>query len=82
MDVMSGLAGNASGWPGGTAQAQYPVTDLSNHVSGGQSATSAAANVNASDESRQVLWLCASLVLGAIALLWIFGALVFRGISL
>lgn len=73
-------AGDASGWPGGTAVSR-PVTDLSPHVSGGVSA-SANANTNSTDAQKRILYLDAAIVLSSIALLWLFGAVVFRGIKI
>lgn len=62
-------------------QASHPVTDLSPHVDGGQS-SSAMTNASAnSDETRQ-MYLCAIIVLSALAALWLLGALVFRRIRL
>lgn len=74
-----GMPGDTAGWSGGIAQASVPVTDLSPHVDGGQSqGTSAAANMNAGS-SITTLHDAVGVVLAAIILLYLMGALVFKG---
>ena len=78
VDMSSMLAGDKSGWPGG--QATVPVTDLSPHVDGGSSAVNVAAGVAGTDDQRSVMYGGIAVVLGAVALLWFFGAFAFRGL--
>lgn len=81
MKAMDALVGDMSGWPGGTAQATKPVTDLSPHVDGGPQGASGG-NATANAQSVKVMHLMAAIVLIALAVLWLSGALVFRGARL
>lgn len=71
--------GDASGWPGGNAQASVPVTNLSPHVDGG---AHSAGQANAHPSGSQTLRYSAVIVLSAIALLWLSGTLLFKSASL
>lgn len=62
-------------------KAQHSVDDLSPHVDGGQAGTQNTNAVAGTDE-RQVLFMSAGIVLAALALLWMMGALAFRGARL
>lgn len=65
-------------------QPVQPVTNLSAHVDGGNApgVNGSAANRNASADQTQVLHISVAIVLVALALLWLTGALAFRGIRL
>lgn len=76
----SGMVGDRAAWAGGTAQPR-PVTDLSPHVDGGQSSTNPAGAANPV-QAKSTLYMSASYVLFAIALLWVLGAVVFRKVRL
>jgi hypothetical protein len=75
------LIGDGSGWGGGVAQPTRPVTDLSAHVDGGTQLPSGG-NATANAQSVKVMHVMAAIVLVALALLWLSGALVFRGARL
>ena len=81
-DKLRLTAGDASGWGGGVAQPQATrkATDLSPHVDGGPS-SAAQTNAGASRDATSTLYMSAALVIGAVVLLWLMGALVFRSIS-
>ena len=74
----SGLVGDKMGYTDG--QASIPVTDLSSHVDGGQSAVSAHANTNSSDLETTVLYGGAAIVAAALGVLWFLGGIAFRGL--
>jgi hypothetical protein len=65
-------------------QHTQPVTNLSAHVDGGNApgVNGSAANRSASADERCVLHYSVAIVLVALALLWLMGALAFRGIRL
>jgi hypothetical protein len=73
-DIIAGTRWGASA--PAPAQNSAPVTDLSQHVTGGP-ATAGATNTGATVSDRVVLYWAAGYVLGAIALLWLLGAVVF-----
>lgn len=78
-DLISGLAGTQSGWSGGVAQAQDPVTDLSAHVDGGT--PTATTGTNAGTDTTVLHW-AAGIVVVAGLLLWFMGGIVFRSVRL
>ena len=69
---------------GSKGQHTQPVTNLSQHVDGGNApyVSGGQANRNAPADARQVLYFSVAYVLGALALLWLMGALAFRGARL
>lgn len=71
---------------GSVPQAQHtqPVTNLSPHVDGGNAGgvNGSAANYTASADATKCLHTAAAIVAIALALLWLMGALAFRGIRL
>lgn len=82
MDMSKALGfspGDSSGY--GTPQHVRPATDLSPHVDGGPS-SSAQTNAGASADASSNLYVCAGIVIGAVLLLWLLGAVVFRSIRL
>jgi hypothetical protein len=65
-----------------TPQHSVPVTDASPQIDGGVTVSGGASttsNVNASAGSKQLLYIEAGIVLAALALLWLMGAVVFKG---
>lgn len=56
-------------------QPTHPVTNLSPHVSGGNSNN----NAQASGDSKTTMYWSAGIVVTALVILWLSGALVFRG---
>lgn len=71
--------GNASGWLNGFTTPTAPVTDLSPHVDGGPVHANVGSNVNA---DTSVLHIAAGIVIVALVLLWVLGALVIKTANL
>lgn len=63
----------------GGAQAVKPVTNLSEHVDGGENPVSGAKAVTTADQDM-VMYGGAAVIVGSIALLWFMGAIAFRGL--
>jgi beta-lactamase regulating signal transducer with metallopeptidase domain len=63
----------------GNTQASQPVTNLSPHVDGGPASARGAAGSNAasSADDKMCLHVACGIVLAAVLLLWVMGALVF-----
>lgn len=74
-----GSVGDSGGWGMGnsTPQATATVTDLSAHVDGGP-ASSRGSNVVVQESAKMNLYSSAAIVLAALVLLFLSGAIVFR----
>lgn len=73
--------GNNSMWSGGIAPVK-PITDQSDHVDGGNLVSSNGTNASATPSARAIMYGSAIIVLSAITLLWLMGAIVVKGASL
>lgn len=62
------------------AQPTVPVTNLSPHVDGGESAVNVSGANEGTDTQKEILYGGAIVVLAALALLWFFGAIAFKGL--
>jgi hypothetical protein len=69
-----GGAGNTSVWSGGISPVT-PVTDQSMHYNGG---TATGNNAVAPAGAKSVMYWAAGIVIAAIVILWILGAVTFR----
>jgi len=77
MDIGASF-GDKLGWTGG--QASVPVTNLTPHVDGGESAVNVSGTMAPSDDQNVILYGGAGVVAGAIVLLWFFGAFALKGV--
>lgn len=73
--------GNNAMWSGGISPIK-PVTDQSDHVSGGNLSGSGGSNSAAGAPAKTVLYTAAGIVLAALLLLWLLGGVVVKGASL
>lgn len=87
LDAVVRNAGNAATWSGGISAPVAPtghvkpVTDQSDHVSGGMKG-SGGTNAVAGDHAKSVMYYAAGIVLVALALLWLTGGLGLRSVRL
>ena len=85
LDMLIGGGSNGPGnnalWSGGIAPVKS-VTDQSDHVTGGNLKGGSGTNATAGAPAKQIMYMSAAIVLGAIALLWLSGTIVIRGASL